>query len=267
MPQIVVRVAPIRGGHLLGSLLLAALLLASGHARALSLADTKPIYLLGGGQFGFSKSAIDAAGLPVAAYAKPGDDFLSAGNVSFNPALSITQVLSPAYQNPQAAYQNPAAGCHAGDTCQTVANPFIADSTWTVTNRSGRDLDNVYLLFTMVSLSGGYPNIPVALDAKRISILEYLAGGTKYWFGFVSLGGLGDGNANDGTPGELAQSTQFTMRYIVGGDMPFSGNQQVMPPIGVFALNRETPLVPEPGTALLLASGLAVIGMAKRSRA
>jgi len=255
-------VTPMPGYRLFAALALATALLAGGSARAITIADTDPIFFLGGGQFGFAKSAVDAAGLPVVAYAKAGDDFLSAGNAIYNPDLSITQVLGPVYQNPQAAYHNPAGGCGVGDVCQTAANPFIADSTWTVTNHSGRGLQNVYLLFTTVSLSGGYPNIPVALDGNRISILEYLSGGQQYWFGMVSLGGLGNG-----TPGERPQSTQFTMRYIVGGDMPFSGHVQVMPPIGVYALNRETPIVPEPSTALLLASGLVAIGMAKRSRA
>ena len=255
------------GRRVLGALALGLALLAAGGARALTIADTNPVFFLGSGQFGFAKAAIDAAGLPVAATATPADTFLSAGNAIYSPALSITQSLGPIYQNPQAGYLSPASGCQAGDVCQTPTNPFLADSTWTVTNNSGHDIASVFLVFTRVSLSGGYPDIPVALDGNLIQILEYTASET-YWLAMVSLGALGDGNASDATPTvENPQSTHFSMRYIVGGDMPFSGNELVMPPIDVSGLERMGPPVPEPGTALLLASGLVVLGMAKRSKA
>lgn len=233
----------------------------AGPARALTIADTNPLFFIGGGAFGFSQAAVAAAGLAVAGTATPEDDILTAGNAIYGPMLSIAQALGPVYQNPQAAYATPAAGCQLGDVCQTPGNPFIADSTWTVTNDSGRDLEDVYLVFTRVSLSGGYPDLAVALDGNLIEILEYTAGDTSYWFGMVSLGALGDGVVD--SEGEASQSTQFTMRYIVGGDMPFTGSEQVMPPIGVFGIAR---VIPEPGTAILLASGLFALAMANRSR-
>ena len=250
--------------RVLGAFAIAWGVLAAGGARGLTIDDTNPIYFLGGGLFGFSQSAVEAAGLSVVDHATPADQFLTAGNAIYGPQLSITQSLGPIHQNPQADYQDPAAGCHEGDVCQTPENPFIADSTWTVTNNTGRDLAWVMLVFTRVSLSGGYPDIPVALDGNRIFILEYTAGGQTYYFGMVSLGPLGNG---DGSAGEHAQSTQFTMRYIVGGDMPFSGNEQVMPPLGVYGLERAGGPIPEPATALLLASGLMALAMARRSRA
>ena len=244
----------------------AAILLWAGSAGALGIQDTSPVFFLGGNQFGFAKSALDAAGEAVSGTADSSDDFLSAGNAIYTPELSITQVLGPVHQNPQAAYQNPAGGCQAGDVCQTPSNPFIADSTWTVTNQSGRDLDNLFLVFTRVSLSGGYPDIPVAVDGNQMQFLEYLAGGQKYYFAMVSLGALGDGIA-DGEGYEHSQSTQFTLRYIVGGDMIFNGATQVIPPLGVYGLEREAAPIPEPGTALLVAVGFVGLAMAKRSRA
>jgi hypothetical protein len=251
----------------LGAFAFALGLVGAGGAGALTIADTNPLFFVGGGQFGFAEAAVDAAGLPVAGTATSADPFLTAGNAIYNPSISITQSLGPIYQNPQAFYQNPAGGCQPGDVCATPADPFIADSTWTVTNQTGRDLDSLFLIFTRVSLAGGYPDIPVALDGNLIQILEYTAGASTYWFAMVSLGALGDGDANDATPGEAPQSTQFTMRYIVGGDMPFTGNVQVMPPIGVYGLERVGAPIPEPATALLMASGLVALAMAKRSRA
>lgn len=244
----------------------AALLLPAGSAGALGLQDTSPVFFLGSGQFGFAKAALDAANESIAATADSNDDFLSAGNALYAPELSITQSLGPVHQNPQAAYQSPSTGCQAGDVCQTPSNPFIADSTWTVTNQSGRDLENLFLVFLMVDLSGGYPNIPVAVDGNQMQFLEYQAGSQKYYFAMVSLGALGDGLA-DGESVEHAQSTQFTMRYIVGGDMIFNGATQVMPPLGVYGLERDAAPVPEPGTALLVAVGFVGLAMAKRSRA
>jgi hypothetical protein len=254
------------GRRVLGSLAIGLALLAAGGARALTIADTNPVFLLGGGLFGFAKAAIDAAGLPVADTATPADAFLSAGNEIYSPALSVTQSLGLIYQNPQAGYQSHAGGCQAGDVCQTKTNPFFADSTWTVTNNSGHDIASVFLIFTRALLSDGYPDIPVAFDGNLSQILEYTASGQTYWLAMVSLGALGDGNAIDETPAvEDPQSTHFSMRYIVGGDMPFSGNEQVMPLIGVLGL--EGVPIPEPGTALLLASGLVALGMAKRLQA
>jgi hypothetical protein len=255
------------GGRLLGVVAISGALLAPAGARALSIQNTNPLFFLGGGQYGFSKAAIDAAGLGISGTATSQDDFLTAGNAQFAPQLAVTQNLGAIYQNPQSRYRRPAAGCFPGDVCQTPQNPFIADSSWTITNKSGRDLDNVFLIFTRVSLTAPYPDIPVALDGNRIQILGYSAGGQQYYFAMVSLGALGDGDANDGTPGENPQSTQFTMRYIVGGDMPFTGNVQVMPPIGLYALERAGGPIPEPGTALLLAFGLVSLAMANRSRA
>lgn len=254
------------GRRLVPWLAAAALLLGAGGASALGIGDTNPVFFLGSGQFGFAPSALAAAGVGVSGSADSNDDFLSAGNVLYSPEVAITQALGPVYQNPQAAYQNPAGGCQAGDVCQSPSNPFIADSTWTVTNNSGRDLENFYLVFTRVNLAGGYPDIPVAVDGNLVQFLEYQAGGQLYYFAMVSLGALGDG-VSDGESYEHPQSTQFSMRYIVGGDMIFNGATQVMPPLGVYGLERETAYVPEPGTALLVAVGFVGLAMAKRSRA
>jgi hypothetical protein len=251
--------------RLLQAAFLLGILLAFGQARALTIGDLNPVQLLGGGQLGFSQAAIDGAGLSVSKTADPSSNFLTAGDASLMPApdLGITLgPLSPIYQNPQLAYANPLLPCQPGDACQTPANPFIADSTWTVTNNTEADLNDLYLVFTRVLLTGPtYPNLPVALDGDMIQILEYTSGPDRYLLAIVPLGSL-----------DAGKQTEFTMRYIVGGDMPITLESagppmtydQMLPPFGVLGIVNP---IPEPGTAMLLAAGLVALAASKRSRA
>lgn len=246
----------VRGPIRLGLLWLAAALLLPASAGAVTI---DPIWFLGGGQFGL-------VGTPSPQWlADDTASFYGAGADSSNPLVISQNLQLPALSNPQAAYVNPLAGCNpgAGDVCQSPTNPFVADSIWTVTNNSGQVLDDVKLAFAMVDLSEGYPNLPVALDQEVIEILKYTSGGTDYYFGMVSLGSLA-----------IGQSAVFTFRYIVGDDMPLetpTGGEpvdalQILPPIGTFGIVGAT-YVPEPGTALLLATGLVGLALAKRYRA
>ncbi len=252
-------------GRLLQAALLLGILLAFGQARALTIGDLNPVQLIGGGQFGFTQAAIDAAGLSISKIADPTSAFLTAGDASLvpTPDIGITLgPLSPVYQNPQLAYADPLLGCQPGDACQTPANPFIADSTWTVTNNTEADLDDLYLIFTRVLLTGPtYPDLPVALDGDMIQILEYTSGTDRLLLAIVPLGSL-----------DAGKQTEFTMRYIVGGDMPITLESagppmifdQMLPPFGLLGINNP---IPEPGTAMLLAAGLAALAASKRSRA
>lgn len=231
-------------------------LAAPGLARAISI---DPAWFLGASQFGLEGAPAPQFGADDTAL------FLNSGAQPGN-HLVISQDLQPALQNPQAAYADPLGPCQPGDVCQTEANPFVADSLWTVQNTTASVLENAFLVFSMVDLSGGYPDLPVALDQNKVKILKYTSGGSDFYFGMVALGTLGaNGSADD--------TASFTMRYIVGADLPLEDPGantsvdalQIMPPIGTFGIVGVTP-IPEPGTALLLAVGLAGLAVTKRKR-
>ena len=163
--------------------------------------------------------------------------------------LTVTQQLQTVHQNPQARGAVPSA-----------ADPFIADSLWTVTNTSGASFQGpLLLLFTSVGLEpypgaivpGGYPDLQTGLDGNLLDLVRYTATGTDFYFGAVNLGALGPGD-----------STSFLVRYIVSsGPMPIVSNNVVMPPLKIVGM-----VVPEPGTFALLCAGLAGLAAAGRRR-
>lgn len=223
-------------------------------AGALGIGDTEYLrFPAGGSNTGFTNTgpAFDFATTPL-------DQTLCAGAGTFQRVgvcknsssydITISQALQTVHQFPQARGSEP-----------TGASPFIADSLWTATNTSGETYGRVLLLFSAVNLApypgainpGGYPDLEVGLDGDLLEIVKYTAGGSDYFFGAVDLGVL--------DPGE---SRQFTVRYIVSsGAMPIVNNQVVMPPLKLVAQ-----VVPEPGTLVLLLTGLAGIGYAGRAR-
>jgi hypothetical protein len=134
----------------------------------------------------------------------------------------------------------------------------IADSTWTVHNRSGEDIDDALLVFTLGDTSGRRRPQPVALDGNLVEILEYSADGVDYLFGAVRLGDL----AAEG-PGS---SVSITVRYIVGGPLQQRSRRKLfLPPLGVAAVTGWT-FVPEPATGAALAFGLLGLAASRRRR-
>jgi len=239
--------------------------LAAGSASALAIGGAAgmqidPIYFQMGGNFGLNTGP----GFDFAALAS--DNWISVGQKG--DALSIQQNLqTPVLQNPQspASSMNP----HGVQGTPSTTNPFVADSLWTVINTGGEPLENAYLVFEAVNLAptalvpGGYPDIPVGIDGKLFKIVKYCPSATQiaqcddpkaqpvYYFGALSLGSLG-----------AEASTQIRVRYIVAGDLPSNGANLVMPPFAIAGLIN----VPEPGTLLLLAGGLALFAAAGRRR-
>jgi len=205
-----------------------------------------PIYFKGFNQFGLT-----GPGAHTDYFATSPVPFLSAGNAS-GMDLTLTQDLQkPAYQNPQSPSISQNANTNGGaSTAPTAAIPFVADSNWTFTNTSGRALEDVLLLFTKASGATGYPSVDVALDDFLYGTLEYKSqtAGTLY-FGALLLGDL--------APGERVS---VLVRYVVADALLFSGQNFVIPPFGLSALAKGS-YVPEPTTAVLLAAGLAVIGL------
>jgi hypothetical protein len=175
--------------------------------------------------------------------------FLSVGAAAGSD-LQLAQVLQePFHQHPQnpAGSQNP--GTNGGvPTSPTEALPFVGDSLWTVTNTTGTALEDVLLLFTKATAATGYPPVDVALDDEVYDVLQYesQSAGTLY-FGALPLGDLAPG-----------ASTMVLVRYVVADPLIFDGEDYVIPPFGLSALVRGS-YVPEPTTALLFMTGLAIL--------
>ena len=231
--------------------------LAASSASALTIGgaagtQVTPVYFNSGGNFGLiTGPAFDFA-------ATSTSDWLTIGNQTLTIQINLQ---TPVLQNPQfpADSTNPT----GAQGTPTTANPFVADSLWTVTNHTEGTLENAYLIFEAVSLAptglvpGGYPNIPVGIDKNLFSIVQYTYPGAKapLFFGALSLGSLtGFGTAGD--------STQIRVRYIVAGALPQNGDNLVMPVFTVAALVN----VPEPSTLILLGSGLALCAALGRRR-
>lgn len=223
--------------------------LAAAPARALSIDDTNPIFFDGPGGLGFTTVTVEAAGLAPAFSADPDDGWLTAGGGKKNRALDIGIAvdLQRVHKNPQAGNRKP-----------TPANPLIADSAWTITNRTGEPLGDVLLVFTLGDARAGKKRPkPVGLDGNWLEILEYSNDGVDYLFGAVRLGDLAAGG-----PGS---STEIDVRYIVGGRLPRRSGRIFLPPLGVSAVTGWS-AVPEPSTGACVALGMLVLGTARRRR-
>jgi hypothetical protein len=207
--------------------------------------QVSPIYFNGFNSFGLT-----GPGAGPDYFATSPVSFLSAGN---QPEMDLTlkQVLQvPVYQHPQdpSNSQNPLTNGGV-PTSPTAALPFVADSVWTFKNTSGRALDDVLLLFTKATGSTGYPAVDVALDDNVYSVLQYNSqtAGTLY-FGALPLGDLASG-----------AEVSVRVRYLVADPLLFDGvHDFIMPAFGLSALAQGS-YVPEPGTAMLLVVGLAML--------
>ncbi len=163
--------------------------------------------------------------------------------------LSVAyDLLLPVIQNPQRPEesQNP----QTPQGTPTPAVPFVADSDWTVRNETSETLTGTWLLFTGVDFTGGYPEIPVALDQFVYDIVQICAGEDAAWYGALPLGTLAPG-----------QEKTLRIRYIVAGDLPDEGGSLVAPPFGIAGL-----IVPEPATLPLAGAGLFALAFARRRR-
>jgi hypothetical protein len=183
--------------------------------------------------------------------------FLKVGNAPGMDLSLSPQVLQQAvYQHPQDPEnsQNPLTN-GGGFAPPTAAVPFVGDSLWTLTNNTPSVLEDVLLLFTKgVSGKTGYPVVDVALDDYFYSVLQYQSqtAGTLY-FGALALGDLQPGG-----------QVTVRVRYVVADPLLFDGVEDyIMPPFGLSAITNAS-YIPEPGTALLLVAGLAMLRLRAR---
>ena len=212
--------------------------LGAGAASALGI---HPLLFEGASGFGFSAGAV--AGITPSASADSNGRWLLAGARSLvsGPGLIVENHLSAIHENPQGQGRTP-----------SVADPFIVDSTWTVSNQTGAPLSAGYLVFTKIDSDARYPGLRAGLDGDLLKIVEYSAGGTDYFFGAMELPSLGVG-----------QSADLTVRYVVAGALDYDAeaNAFVLPRLGIAGL-----VVPEPAPLAGIALGLIALAAA-RSRA
>jgi hypothetical protein len=229
------------------ALLGAALALAPApRAAALSVLDTVPLWFDGPGGYGFDPSAVAGAGLGPAYSAGAQDGWIDAGGSALGLPIGIDVHLGAVHKNPQAKGRK-----------ANRKRPLIADSSWTVTNQSGEDLEDVLLVFTLGDSRGRKRPKPVALDGNLVEILEYSFQGTDYLFGAVRLGDL--------TAEGPGSSTTIDVRYIVGAGLKKRHGKIFLPPLGVSGLTGWS-AVPEPSVLVLTASGLLGLAALRRRR-
>jgi hypothetical protein len=188
------------------------------------------------GPYGYGFSAASVAARAKARVIGPEDEWLLAGGPgSFEGSgLVVANQLSAVHSNPQAGRRTPSA-----------IDPLVADSVWTVTNRTDQAIPEGFLLFTLIDQDRRYPGLVAGLDGALLEILEYSSAGTDYFFGGARLPALGVGESFD-----------LTVRYIVAGAVDYDPetNSYRLPRLGLAGL-----VVPEPITLSALALGLAAL--------
>jgi hypothetical protein len=214
------------------ALALAGAIALGGAAHAISVT---PLFFDGPGGFGFAPA--DVVGLHVSASANASSHWVLAGGHALlpGPGLHIDNHLSTIHSNPQGTGGTP-----------SEANPFVADSTWTVTNDTGAPIYDGYLVFTTLDIDARYHGLLAGLDGALLEIVDYSSAGTDYAFGAIPLPNLGVG-----------QSTDLTVRYVVAGPLDYDAeaNAYVLPRLGVAGL-----VVPEPAAIAGIGLGLALLG-------
>ncbi len=172
--------------------------------------------------------------------------------------------------------ENLGIGQNFNDASVILGPPATATSDWTVTNNRGEDLASLYLIFAkplpntiQIDLSNeivDYDPVDVGLRLQTGAapgggfdwvIFEVPAGGEMYYYPAVSLGSLGDGQTT---------AFPFQVNYILDDPQTFLGAEGFELGIPQWQILAVFVPVPEPSTALLVASGVVVLAAGRRRR-
>jgi hypothetical protein len=155
----------------------------------------------------------------------------------------------------------------------SVGPPATATSDWDVQNQSGVDLAELFLVFAKplantITVNGQTEIVDYAADDVGLGlqndvggfdwiIFEVPAGGDLYYYPAVSLGSLGD---------DQTTASPFQVDYILDNPQIFlevNGFELGIPKWQILAVFVP---VPEPSTALLVATGVAALAAGRRRR-
>ena len=133
---------------------------------------------------------------------------------------------------------------------------FEVDVTWQIKNKTGETIDRVIVFFTALAGPPGFPDYSesdiqiFAEDGKELKIIRYDEGDEVFYFAGFSVR-----NIEPGRDGQRERRFRYVVQgSIVGGETPTMGVNAAFNPA----------IVPEPGTALLMALGFG--GLAAWSR-
>jgi hypothetical protein len=233
------------------------LLLAAFLVFAATSAGATPLYFTGLGGFGTDAGSASAATPPLELLdldnPAPGRllgpaEVYSAAGLGVVSALDCSDPLS----DPSTCIALRVAVPPA--TFSMSAPPFAVTSTWTVTNSTGQDLAQAFLVFS--STEGGLSDDPKLVGLEPVVADDYLLittdpGGGSYYFAAVELGRLAAGAS-------VSAKVHYRVKDLLD---PISGSDDFYLPK---LLTEAIVVVPEPGTFLLVAAGLAVFVAIRR---
>jgi hypothetical protein len=239
------RSTPLRPSFILAPILLAgALALPAGAVPYDALFDGPS---QGGTQFGISvgsAAAAQAAGVPIVTTS----------------IFAIDGVLEVVDQDVESINIDPS----------DLETPFEVDSTWTIENVFGQDLDGtVYLLFVAADpreiVINGQTEVVDHIDSEVGLQIDGAGGWSLVQTSDAQLGTLHYAAFSLGSM-DAGQQKQVDLRYVLNDLINFPQGAQTVVPLPKLRIALGFTPIPEPGTALLVALGLTALAARARQR-